>query len=551
VDGVSIDGLIAEIAPLVVGRHLGRPRLAGPHAATFEVSADREHRLWLEAGRGRAGLYRLRREAADSLGGLAAGEASGRARQALLLLRKHLRGARVAALRRVPGERTIVLEAGSALLILRLSGPAPAMTLVVDGAPVATMGDGPVAWPLPPAAPEKEWRAVDAAAVAAAFAAAEAGGDSPVRAVLRECPPLGPQLARLVDTRPETLLDLRARLSRPQPTLVAPGPPADWHDRDLVGADAVALLPIALPTPGRVALPASSWQEAAALFLEARLRGALFDRRRRVLRARSQVRRLERLEARLEQDVAGIPDTSRLRREAEALLAFAGSLPPDADVVEIPDPYEPDRRLRLAVDPRLSGPANAERRFEKARRMDRARGRVEARLRETRTLLEAERARESRLVEARDLSDLERHAPEGARPDAAERARDAAARGGPRHYLTSRGLSLLVGRGAKENHRLTFTVAGPEDLWLHVRDAPGAHVVLRDGEGRAAPDDLREAGEVAAFFSEARGSSAVDVHVTRRKHLRPARGGPGRVLIAHSDTLRVAPRDPEGRLRRR
>ncbi|MFN8095297.1 MAG: hypothetical protein U0599_24310 [Vicinamibacteria bacterium] len=41
------------------------------------------------------------------------------------------------------------------------------------------------------------------------------------------------------------------------------------------------------------------------------------------------------------------------------------------------------------------------------------------------------------------------------------------------------------------------------------------------------------------------------MHVTRRKHVRPGRGGPGRVFVSHSDTLRVAPRDPEGRLRRR
>ena len=123
--------------------------------------------------------------------------------------------------------------------------------------------------------------------------------------------------------------------------------------------------------------------------------------------------------------------------------------------------------------------------------------------------------------------------------------------GGPRHYLTSRGLSLLVGRGARENHHLTFTVARPDDLWLHARDVPGAHVVVRDPEGRAAAADLREAAEVAAFCSEARGESQVDVHVTRRKNVRPARGGAGRVLLGHTETLRVAPRDPEGRLRRR
>jgi predicted ribosome quality control (RQC) complex YloA/Tae2 family protein len=94
-------------------------------------------------------------------------------------------------------------------------------------------------------------------------------------------------------------------------------------------------------------------------------------------------------------------------------------------------------------------------------------------------------------------------------------------------------------------------VARPEDFWLHARDVPGAHVILRDPERRAGPDDLREAAEVAAFFSGARGSAQVDVHVTRRKHLKPAGGGPGRVRVSHSETERVTPRDPEGRLRKR
>jgi len=167
------------------------------------------------------------------------------------------------------------------------------------------------------------------------------------------------------------------------------------------------------------------------------------------------------------------------------------------------------------------------------------------RLRETRSSLAQARSREASLLDARDTAELAAH--EGSDGSEAE----ASAPGGPRHYLTTHGLSLLVGRGARENHHLTFRVARPEDLWLHARDVPGAHVVLRDGEGRAGAEDLREAAEVAAFFSEARGAALVDVHVTRRKHVRPARGGPGRVFVSHSDTLRVPPRDPAGRLRRR
>ena len=163
----------------------------------------------------------------------------------------------------------------------------------------------------------------------------------------------------------------------------------------------------------------------------------------------------------------------------------------------------------------------------------------------TASALAAARAREAVILSARSRDELP-PAPEPSREEASGEARS-----GPRRYLTGRGLTLLVGRGARENHQLTFAIARPEDLWLHARDVPGAHVILRDDEGRAGPEDIREAAEVAAFFSGARDEARADVHVARRKHVRPAGSGAGRVRVAHSDTVRVAPRDPAGRLRER
>jgi len=545
-DAVTLDHLLAEIGPLIVGRHLGRPRIVGPHAVAFEVTADREHWLWLDAARGTAGIYRLGRAEARRLFGLAGGEAPGRTRQAHLLLRKHVDGARVLGLTRVPGERTLVIETGGGTLGLRLSGPAPALTLAKDGGALATIGEGPEAWPLPAPAPDREWDRVEPDALASAVVAASGTGRTAIRAILAVCPGFGPVLARELDGSPGSLTALRARLAAPLPTLLAPGPKDAWHDADLVPADRVALLPIPIAREGATVLHPETWRDGAALFLAARLRGAHFERRRLATLgdARRQVRRLGQLEANLDHDRSGLPNEDDLRRRAEALLAFALRVEPGAARVDLPDPYEPGQTLSLALDPRLSAPANADRFFD--RRIERSRRQIEVRLGETRAALAEARARESLVIEARDASDLEPHEAE---PDAnAGHERGPA---GPRHYLTSRGLSILVGHGARENHHLTFGVARPEDLWLHARDVPGAHVIIRDPEGRAGADDLREAAEVAAFHSDARGEAQVDVHVTRRKHLRPARGGPGRVYIGHSDTLRAIPRDPEGRLRRR
>jgi hypothetical protein len=548
-DAVTLDHTLAEARPLLLGRHLSRPRLAGPGAMTFEMSAGRDRWLWLDAARGTAGLYLVGRETARRLAADAGAGAPGRARQALLHFRKHLDGARVSTLARVAGERTVVLEAGGCTLVLRLAGAAPALTLARAGAAVATLGSGPEAWPPPAESPGREWSAVEPAAFEAEVASARDEGRTLPRAVLAACPGLGPTLARETDGSAASFAALRARLLEARPTLLGPGPTSSWCDADLAKADAVTLAPIALGRPGCTVLHPTSWLEAGALFLEARRRGEHFARRSRAAleATRRRIRRLEQLDANLRKDLSGLVDEHRLRREAEALLAFGRRIEAGTETVTVPDPYAPERSLTLALDPRLSGLANAERLFERARRAERARQQVELRLHETRSALLAERSREAHVLDARDMRDLAALArdddtPLGSGGDAAS---------GPRQYLTTKGLSLLVGRGARENHHLTFRVARPEDLWLHARDVPGAHVILRDNEGRAGAEDLREAAEAAAFFSEARTEPLVDVHVTRRKHVRPARGGPGRVFIAHSDTLRVAPRDPEGRLRRR
>jgi hypothetical protein len=538
--------MLAEVGPVLVGRHLARVRIAGPHAVSFEITGERDAWLWLEAGRGIAGLYLVDRAEARRLQELAGGEAAaaGRTRQALLLLRKHVNGARVRSLRRLAGERVVVIETGDALLALRLSGSAPALTLVVHGTPLATFGEGPPAWPLPAAAPESEWDQIEASVLGRALA--DAGEGSLVRAILKVAPGLGPRLARELDGSSESLRGLRARLRASRPTLIAPAAVADWTGASLAPDAAVALLPFAPAGAAGTVLHPDTWVGAAALFLRARLRGRRFEegRRQRLDEARRTVRRLTKLEAHLQGDLLGMAEPGSLRRQGEALLAVPVEESPVREEVTVPDPYAPGETLAIRLDVRLSLARNAERLFEKARRIEGARRQVEERLAQTRTELSAARRSEEAVLLARDSSDWSARATLPDRSPVDESS-------GPRRYLTSRGLTLLVGRGAKENHHITFGVARPEDVWFHARDVPGAHVILRDDEGRAAADDLREGAEVAAFFSEKKGDARVDVHVTRRKHIRPGRGGAGRVAVGHSDTLHVEPRDPEGRLRRR
>ena len=102
-----------------------------------------------------------------------------------------------------------------------------------------------------------------------------------------------------------------------------------------------------------------------------------------------------------------------------------------------------------------------------------------------------------------------------------------------------------MGRGAKDNHALTFKVARGNDLWLHARDRTGAHVIVPTG-GRGEVDEatLLDAAHLAAWFSRARGEPQAEIAWTHRKQVHHPKGAPpGLVTLVGEKTLllRVEP----------
>ncbi|MHB8765881.1 MAG: NFACT RNA binding domain-containing protein, partial [Deferrisomatales bacterium] len=232
-------------------------------------------------------------------------------------------------------------------------------------------------------------------------------------------------------------------------------------------------------------------------------------------RSREQAqRRAERIRA----DLAALPDPDELRARADALAARLAEVPARAREVRVADLRDPDRFFSIPLDPALRPGQNLDRLYDRARRTERAR-----------------RALLARLAEPGP----------GAPP--AQGPGGAGAGGAPgRPYLryrSSDGWALWVGRNGRENDRLVRE-ARPWDLWLHVRDAPGAHVLVR-GPGREArvPDrTLAEAAGLAALHSRRSGEGAVDVMVLAAGRVRKPKGAsPGRVTVAGERTLRVVP----------
>lgn len=111
------------------------------------------------------------------------------------------------------------------------------------------------------------------------------------------------------------------------------------------------------------------------------------------------------------------------------------------------------------------------------------------------------------------------------------------------HFVVFGGYEVWVGRNAEANLRL-LRVARPDDLWFHVKGAPGSHALLKVRKrGEEVPRQaIEEAAQIAAYYSSRRSSSWVEVDYTKARYVRPARGQKGLVFYINFKTIAVEPK---------
>lgn len=112
-------------------------------------------------------------------------------------------------------------------------------------------------------------------------------------------------------------------------------------------------------------------------------------------------------------------------------------------------------------------------------------------------------------------------------------------------YKTSGGYRVLVGKNNTQNDYLTHKIAEKHDVWFHVKDIPGSHVILVTGGEEPSSEDYTEAAEIAAYFSKA-GAASVAVDYTEVKNIKKPQGAkPGFVTYKTNYTAYVVPKNPE------
>ncbi|MEE2857424.1 MAG: NFACT family protein [Planctomycetota bacterium] len=338
-----------------------------------------------------------------------------------------------------------------------------------------------------------------------------------------------------------------------------PAAQADHHDSATVPFDPIQVIPV--EHRGGEA-PLHEW-----LFDRMLNRERTHILEQRLLEQRQQLRKTLRILTRrigkLEEGLQAGARWQEWQRTGELLKGHLQLLSRGMESVEVQDWYQEGTPLvEIALEPHRTPMQNIERCFRKSRKGKRSLEILGKRKEETitsRSLIEAAMESIDALIGADGIDEeavqkiceqaIQLNRSHGRRR---QRPKSTAAGSGKvaekrrfKRYRSRGGLEILAGSSARENDELSIRTARGNDLFFHVANRPGAHVILRVERGtNASPESIEDAAFVAAYLSGWRGPGSIPVHWTEAKHVRKPKGfPPGKVLIEREREFMVSARE--------
>ena len=257
---------------------------------------------------------------------------------------------------------------------------------------------------------------------------------------------------------------------------------------------------------------------------------------------KGQIERCEKKLAQQEEDLAGAARMEEYRLMGELINANLWQLRKGPTQVELPNFYDENgSTLVIPLDNQLTPAQNAQRYFKRYQKARSAREMAaEQRVKTLAELdyLEGQLLDVGKCVGESELEEIRQELTRTGyiRHGQSRRQQRALPKSKPYHYRSSDGIDIFVGKNAAQNDRLT-TSARPDEMWLHAKDMPGSHVIVRH-EGDLPDQTLKEAAILAAWYSKGQRSSSVPIDYTLRKYVKkPGGAAPGMVIYTHQHTL--------------
>ena len=259
---------------------------------------------------------------------------------------------------------------------------------------------------------------------------------------------------------------------------------------------------------------------AANLFLDRLARAEVSSARKETDEKKRErvLDRVRRALKKVDQDESRLPDAMALRKNGAFLLEHFPAL------------TQGMKKFRgVPLDPKLAPNENIDRIFQQARKAERAGPALATRRAALQDLLE-------RIEAGEDV-------PESAIPG--RRKGKEPPRRPYRVFLSANGDRILVGKGGRDNDETTLKVAGPNDIFLHVRGTPGAHVIVPVRKGAQVNEEtLVDAAHLALHYSKMKKADKADITWTPRRNVKKPKGAKAGLVSVSRESVLHLRREP-------
>lgn len=244
-------------------------------------------------------------------------------------------------------------------------------------------------------------------------------------------------------------------------------------------------------------------------------------------------------------------NAGEFRNKGELIKANLYQLKKGMKEASVIDYYDPEQKeIRIPLDPALSPSANAQKYFKKYTKARKSVKYIKDRLAMLKdeekylnqvllSIEQAESRDELREIEEELISEsyLKKRTEKKNKKTAEAKVSE------PYRFLSSDNYEILVGRNNRQNDYLSRKIANGKDIWLHVKDLAGSHVIIRrHSAGEIPSQTLKEAAVLAAYYSRGRMSENVAVDFTEARNVHKAKGAkPGLVYYENYQTIFVKP----------
>lgn len=260
---------------------------------------------------------------------------------------------------------------------------------------------------------------------------------------------------------------------------------------------------------------------------------------------------IEKREKKLQQQLETLEEAKQAEKHKKYGDLITGNiyrLKKGAEILEAEDYFSNGEIVRISLDKRLSPAANAQKYYKRYNKLKSAAEITGSHLQENKQELQFLYSEQISVLNSETTLELEEIRFElikaGLITDHKKgtKARQKEEASMPHAFVSSDGFAFYAGKNNRQNDLITLKYANANDIWMHIKDFPGAHVIIKT-EGKEVPGKtLEEAASVAAYLSRSKGADKIPIDYTQRKNVKkPGGAKPGMVIYENYRTIYIKP----------